>query len=109
MDKNIIAEEDGMPCFGTDSHWFIRTGDGYLSAVRRQEPTGSSAPLSDYEIIIGRLCEHILEVEQLRSWILKAAPMLSKAACIVVDESIDRLGEIEGVQALVESCPLDFT
>lgn len=44
----------------------------------------------------------------LERWILEAAPMLSRAACIVADEAIDRLGEIAGVQAVLETCPIDF-
>ena len=45
---------------------------------------------------------------ELRAWIMQAAPMLSTAACIVIDESIERLGEIEGVRAVLELCPVEF-
>jgi len=47
-----------------------------------------------------------VEVNQLRSWILKAQPLLSKAGCIVADEAIHRMGEIQGIRAVIESCPV---
>lgn len=50
----------------------------------------------------------IAERNEMRAWIMQAAPMLSAAACIVIDESIERLGEIEGVRAVLELCPVDF-
>ena len=52
-----------------------------------------------------------LEIErnQLRAWVKEAAPMLSTAACIVVDAAVERLSEIEGCRALLEICPLDKT
>ena len=44
--------------------------------------------------------------QQMREWITEAAPMLSAAACIVVEEAVHRLAEIEGVRAVVEGCPV---
>lgn len=50
----------------------------------------------------------IAERGEMRAWIMQAAPMLSTAACIVIDESIERLGEIEGVRGVLELCPVEF-
>lgn len=47
--------------------------------------------------------------QDLERWIRDAAPLLEKAACIVIDESIERLDEIAGVRAVLEMCPIDFT
>ena len=49
------------------------------------------------------------QVAALKAWIMQAAPMLSAASCIVIDESIERLGEIEGVRGILELCPVDFS
>lgn len=54
-------------------------------------------------------CRLAGELETLRAWIKEADAMLCKAACIVIDEAVERLGEIEGVRALVETCPLDLS
>jgi hypothetical protein len=48
------------------------------------------------------------EANAMREWIMKAAPMLSIASCIVIDEAVERLGEIAGCRALLELCPVDF-
>jgi hypothetical protein len=48
------------------------------------------------------------ERNEMRAWIMKAAPMLSAAACVVIEEAIDRFGEIEGVRGVLELCPVDF-
>lgn len=48
------------------------------------------------------------ERNAMREWIMQAAPMLSVASCIVIDEAVERLGEIEGCRAVLELCPLDF-
>ena len=48
------------------------------------------------------------EVAAMREWIMQAAPMLSVASCIVIDEAVERLGEIAGCRALLELCPVDF-
>ena len=47
--------------------------------------------------------------QDLERWIREASPLLEKATCIVIDENIDRLSEIAGVRAVLESCPIDFT
>lgn len=47
-------------------------------------------------------------LDELTEWITQAAPMLSTAACIIIQEAIDRLDEIAGVRALLESCPIDY-
>lgn len=69
------------------------------------------APFIDREEIIytSPLIEDIIEKgNEMKAWILKAAPMLSDAACIVIDEAPQRLGEIEGVRALLENCPINY-
>jgi hypothetical protein len=48
------------------------------------------------------------ERDALREWILEAAPILSAAACIVCQESVDRLDEIAGVRGVLELCPVDY-
>jgi hypothetical protein len=48
------------------------------------------------------------ERNELRDWIMQAAPMLSTASRIVIDEAVERLGEIEGCRAVLELCPVDF-
>lgn len=51
-----------------------------------------------------------IEIERnaMREWILLAAPMLSTACCIVIEEAVGRLSEIEGCRGLLELCPVDF-
>jgi len=44
----------------------------------------------------------------MRDWIQRAAPMLSVASCIVIDEAVERLGEIAGFRGVLELCPVDF-
>lgn len=44
---------------------------------------------------------------ELEAWIREALPMLETAACIVIEDSRDRLAEIAGVRAVIEMCPLD--
>jgi hypothetical protein len=46
-------------------------------------------------------------VIELEAWINEALPMLETAACIVIEESRERLAEIAGVRAVIEMCPLD--
>lgn len=46
---------------------------------------------------------------ELHAWAMQAVPMLSKAACIVIDNAAHRLDEIEGVRGVLETCPVDFT
>lgn len=58
---------------------------------------------------VGDVFEITLELNKLHEWIKQAAPLLSHAACIVIDEAIDRLGEIEGIRGVVETCPIEFT
>jgi len=48
------------------------------------------------------------ERDAMRDWILQAAPMLSTASCIVIDEAVERLGEIAGCRGVLELCPVDF-
>ena len=48
------------------------------------------------------------ERNAMRDWILLAAPMLSTASCIVIDEAVERLGEIEGCRGVLEMCPVKF-
>jgi hypothetical protein len=48
------------------------------------------------------------ERNEMRDWIMQAAPMLSVASCIVIDEAVGRLGEIEGCRGMLELCPVDF-
>jgi len=48
------------------------------------------------------------DLADLTQWVRDAAPLLNKAACIVAEDSITRLGEILGVRAVIESCPVDF-
>jgi len=64
---------------------------------------GSPSPrrLEDYDRIRERM-------DAMEAWIKIAAPVLSTAACIVVDDAIGRLGEIEGVRGILESCPVEF-
>lgn len=47
--------------------------------------------------------------QDLERWIREAAPLLETATCIVIDENIERLSEIAGVRAVLETCPIDFT
>ena len=49
------------------------------------------------------------ECNAMRAWIMQAAPMLSVASCIVIDEAVYRLDEIAGCRAVLEMCPVDFT
>lgn len=49
------------------------------------------------------------QLHEMRGWIMTAAPMLSVASCIIIDESPGRLGEIAGCRAVLELCPVDFT
>jgi hypothetical protein len=46
-------------------------------------------------------------VIELEAWIREALPMLETAACIVIEDSRERLSEISGVRAVIEMCPLD--
>src|SRR5690625_3279889 len=48
------------------------------------------------------------ERDELREWIMQAAPILLAAGCIVVDEAAERLDEIAGVCGVLEMCPVDF-
>jgi hypothetical protein len=48
------------------------------------------------------------DANAMREWIMQAAPMLSVASCIVIDDAVDRLGEIAGCRAVLELCPVDF-
>jgi hypothetical protein len=48
------------------------------------------------------------ERNAMREWIMRAAPMLSVASCIVIDEAVERLGEIAGCRAVLELCPVDW-
>lgn len=66
------------------------------------------ATLSDEEIV-RKLADILAQSYAMRAWIFRAAPMLSTAACIVVDEAVERLGEIEGCRAVLELCPVDFS
>lgn len=54
------------------------------------------------------ICIARRERDEMKAWIMKAAPLLSAAACIVIDESIERLGEIEGVRGVLELCPVNY-
>ncbi len=49
------------------------------------------------------------EMGSMREWIKQAAPMLSVASCIVIDEAPQRLEEMAGCRAVLEMCPIDFT
>jgi hypothetical protein len=48
------------------------------------------------------------ERDSMRDWIMQAAPLLSTASCIVIDAALERLPEIAGCRAVLESCPVDF-
>jgi hypothetical protein len=48
------------------------------------------------------------EANAMREWIMRAAPVLNQAACIVIDDAGVRLHEIAGVRAILETCPVDF-
>ncbi len=48
------------------------------------------------------------ELTKLREWILAAAPVMESAICIAIEERPDRIGEIPGCQALMETCPLEW-
>ena len=48
------------------------------------------------------------ERDAMRDWIMTAAPMLSVASCIVIDEAMPRFSEIAGCQGILEMCPVDF-
>lgn len=47
------------------------------------------------------------EVKFMVGWIKQAAPLLQHAACIAVDAY--RVDEVEGIRAVVELCPVEFT
>jgi hypothetical protein len=49
-----------------------------------------------------------LERAEMEAWIMMAAPLLSAASCIVIDEAIHRLDEIAGCRSALEMCPVDF-
>ena len=48
------------------------------------------------------------ELTKLREWILAAAPVMESAICIAIEERPDRIGEIPGCQAIMETCPLEW-
>lgn len=48
------------------------------------------------------------ERDEMREWIKNAAPVFESACCIVIEERVDRIGEIQGCQAILETCPVDF-
>ena len=48
------------------------------------------------------------ELTKLRQWIREAAPVMESAICIAIEESPDRISEIAGCQAIMESCPLEW-
>jgi len=56
-------------------------------------------------------CEHY-DTEELVRWIKEAAPMLSRAGCIIVDAEVDAcadwLVEVTGIRAVLETCPVDY-
>ena len=56
---------------------------------------------------VGDLHEITEELNRLRDWIIQAAPVLSDACCIIIDDSVHRLGEIAGCRGILEMCPVD--
>ena len=80
-------------------------------------PENNNTPETDQDVAAIHSCSHKCnrpiciarrERDEMKAWIMKAAPLLSAAACIVIDESIERLGEIEGVRGVLELCPVNY-
>ena len=73
-----------------------------LAAWENFDQDGKIVPFLKHAIRMER------ERNAMREWILQAAPMLSVAACIVIDEAAKRLDEIAGCRGVLELCPVEF-
>lgn len=60
---------------------------------------------ADSEALMEEAADYI---EALRAWISLAAPVLNAASCIVIEDSVHRIGEISGCRAILETCPCDW-
>lgn len=88
----------------------LRREKSYASQLQTLADTiigGENVP-APFPEVKERLGDIIRDRCAMRDWIMQAAPMLSAAAGIVIDEAVERLGEIEGCRAVLELCPVNF-
>lgn len=69
----------------------------------------SSAGMKKILQLETELAEATQQRDKMEKWIREAAPVMSTACCIVIEDSIHRLSEIEGCRGILELCPIDFT
>lgn len=99
----------------------ITETDSYIEAIQQGPTSKRTAPERDalrakHDRLSPKLCLELLAMtgtlEQERNamlaWITQAAPMLSTACGIVIEDSLERLDEISGCRGLLELCPVDY-
>lgn len=91
---------------------FCEVQEGLINILRERDEARHALRVGGMLDIIDRAAHDraaaIRERDAMRDWIMVAAPMLSVASRIVIDEAVERLGEIAGCRGVLELCPVDF-